>query len=182
MLSHARRHPQIRYIESLAEQMPLSDASFGLLTVGLAFHWFDQRQFISEARRVLWPGGWLVIYNDRFMARMSGNDDYQKWHREQYLMRYPSPARSNQTLADSDALAYGFVPSGADKFVHEVEFTPDQLVSYLLTQTNVISAVETGKEDLRSVADWLLNSIQPLFAGGAKSFSFWCDLQFLKRS
>ena len=181
MLSHAGRHPQIRYIEGPAEQMPFSDASFGLVTVGLAFHWFDQQQFISEARRVLRPGGWLVIYNDRFMGRMTGNDNYQKWSREQYLMRYPSPPRNNQTFADSDALACGFVPSGFDEFVHEVKFTPEQLVSYLLTQTNVISAVETGREDLQSVANWLLNSIQPLFAGTAKSFSFWCDLQFLKR-
>jgi SAM-dependent methyltransferase len=182
MLSHASRHPQIHYIEGPAEQMPFSDASFGLVTVGLAFHWFDQQQFMSEARRVLRSGGWLVIYNDRFMGQMRGNDDYQRWNREQYLLRYPSPARNNQTLADSDALVYGFVPCGLDEFVHEVEFMPDQLVSYLLTQTNVISAVETGKEDLQSVASWLLNSIQPLFAGAPKSFSFWCDLQFLKRS
>jgi ubiquinone/menaquinone biosynthesis C-methylase UbiE len=118
MLSHAGRHPQIRYLEGPAEQMPFSDASFGLVTVGLAFHWFDQRQFVSEARRVLQPGGWLVIYNDRFMGRMTGNDDYQKWYREQYLMRYPSPPRNRQTFADSDALAYGFVPSGFDEFVH----------------------------------------------------------------
>jgi SAM-dependent methyltransferase len=182
MLSRAGRHPQIRYIEGPAEQMPFSDASFGLITVGLAFHWFDQRLFISEGRRVLRPGGWLVIYNDRFMGRMTGNDDYQKWNRVQYLMRYPSPPRNNQTFADSDALACGFVPSGFDEFVHEVEFTPEQLVSYLLTQTNVISAVEAGREDLQSVATWILNSIRPLFAGTEKSFSFWCDLQFLKRA
>ena len=58
MLSRAVLHSQIRYVEGRAEQMPFDDASFGLMTVALAFHWFDQRQFMLEARRVLRPGGW----------------------------------------------------------------------------------------------------------------------------
>ena len=181
MLSHAIRHAQVCYVKGQAEQMPFGDAAFGLMTVALAFHWFDRRQFMSEARRVLRPGGWLVIYTDGFCGRMIGNDNFQTWNREHYLVRYPTPPRNNQPLTDADALEYGFIPSGSDQFAHEVEFTPDQLVNYLLTQTNVISAVEMGREELQSVAHWLLNSIQPLFTGMAESFPFWCQIQFLKR-
>ena len=180
MLSRAVLHSQIRYVEGRAEQMPFDDASFGLMTVALAFHWFDQRQFMLEARRVLRPGGWLVVYNDRFTGRMNGNDDYEKWYREQYLVRYPTPPRNNQTLSDSDALAYGFVPSGSDQFVHEAEFTPGQLVSYLVNQSNLICAVEAGGGDLQSVANWLLNSVQPMFSGSAEKFPFSCEIRFLR--
>jgi len=182
MLSHAMRHARVCYVKGPAEQMPFGDASFGLMTVALAFHWFDRQQFMIEARRVLRPGGWLVIYTDWFSGRMVGNDNFQTWNREHYLVRYPTPPRNNQPLTDSDALRYGFAPSGVDEFVHEVEFTPVQLVNYLLTQTNVISAVEAGKEDLQSVARWLLDSVQPLFVRMAESFSFGCQIRFLKRS
>jgi SAM-dependent methyltransferase len=182
MLSYAVRRPQIRYVEARAEQIPFDDTSYGLITVGGAFHWFDDRKFMLEARRVLRPGGWLVIYNDGFTGRMIGNEDYQKWNREQYLVRYPTPPRNNHFLSDSEVLAYGFVPSGLEQFTHDVQFTQEQLVSYLLTQTNVIHAVEAGKEDLQSVANWLLDSVQPLFLGATESFTFACEIRYLKRA
>ncbi len=112
---------------------------------------------------------------------MIGNENFETWNRDQYLVRYPTPPRNNQPLTDADVLAYGFVPSAFDKFDHEVEFTPEQLVNYLLTQTNVISAVEMGREELQSVAQWLLDSVQPLFIGITERFLFGCQIQFLKR-
>jgi SAM-dependent methyltransferase len=182
MLSQAIPHAQTRYVEASAEQMPFDNASFGLITVGLAFHWFNQKQFMLEAQRVLQPSGSLVIYNDVFTSEMIGNDSYKTWSREWYLTRYPTPPRNNSSLTDSDAIQYGFAPSGSEQFVHEVGFTPEKLVDYLLTQTNVIAAVETGREDLQSVALWLLNSIQPLFAKATERFSFFCDLRCFKRT
>ena len=181
MLSYAVRHAQVRYVEARAEQMPFDNKSYGLITVGGAFHWFDCREFMLEAGRVTRPGGWLVVYNDGFTGRMHSNEHFQKWNREQYLVRYPTPPRNNQFLTDADALTHGFVPSGFDQFAHDVQFTPDQLVGYLLTQTNVIAAVEAGREDWQSVANWLLASVQPLFAGTYESFLFSCKIQFLKR-
>ena len=181
MLSRAVRHEKLRYVEAPAERMPFDDAHFGLVTVALAFHWFDQRRFALEARRVLRPNGWLAIYNDGFGGRMNGNANFETWYRESYLPRYPTPPRNHRSISDADASAYGFAPLGLDAFVHEVEFTPSQLVDYLLTHTNVISAVEAAGEDLQSVRQWFLNSVQPLFTGTAATFPFSCQIQFLKR-
>jgi SAM-dependent methyltransferase len=182
MLSHAVRSERIRFVEARAEQMPFADATFGLMTVALAFHWFDQQQFFREAQRLLRPGGWLVFYNDGFTGQMKGNDKYEKWNHEEYLVRYPAPPRNNQPLAEIDASAYGLEPSGYEQFNHEIEFTPEQLVNYLLTQTNVISAVEIEREDLQSVARWLLESVQPLFCATTELFLFSCQMRFLKRN
>ena len=182
MLARAERHERVRYVEASAEQVPFGDAGFGLVTVSSAFHWFNRRQFMLEARRLLRPGGWLVIYNDGFTGTMIGNAEYEKWNREQYVVRYPAPPRNNEPFTDSDALTFGFVSSGSDQFLHEIEFTPEQLVNYLLTQTNVISAVEAGREDVQSVALWLLHSVEPLFAGSTGSFPFSCQMRFLKRT
>jgi SAM-dependent methyltransferase len=181
MLSHAVHHERIRFVEAHAEQMPFADAVFGLMTVALAFHWLDQQKFLLEAQRLLRPGGWLVIYNDVFTGRMSGNDTYAKWNRDEYLARYPTPPRNSQPLDDLDVSEYRFEPAGFNQFIHEVEFTPDQLVSYLLTQTNVISAIEAGRKDLQSVATWLLESVQRLFSKAKEKFSFSCQMRFLKR-
>ena len=181
MLSRAVRHEKIRYVEAPAERMPFDDANFGLVTVALAYHWFDQRKFALEARRVLRPDGWLAIYNDGFGGRMNDNTNFETWYRESYLPRYPAPPRNNRSISDVEASAYGFAPAGLDAFVHEVEFTPSQLVDYLLTHTNVIFAVEAGSEDLQSVRQWFLNSVQPLFAGTATTFPLSCQIQFLKR-
>jgi SAM-dependent methyltransferase len=181
MLSHAVRHERIRFVEAHAEQMPFADSAFGLMTVALAFHWLDQQKFLLEAHRLLRPGGWLVIYNDVFTGRMNGNHTYEKWNCEVYLARYPTPPRNSQSLNNLDASEYRLAPAGFDQFIHEVEFTPDQLVSYLLTQTNVISAVEAGREDLQSVANWLLESVQPQFSKAKEKFSFSCQIRFLRR-
>ncbi|HEY2646500.1 MAG TPA: class I SAM-dependent methyltransferase [Candidatus Acidoferrales bacterium] len=165
MLSQTVHHDRIRFVQAQAEQIPFANAAFGLITVASAFHWFDRRKFLLETQRLLRPGGWLVIYNDGFTGRMAHSNDFEVWNREQYLVRYPTPPRNNRPLADSEASEYGLVPSGVDEFVHEVEFSPEQLVGYLLTQTNVISAVEMGKQDLKSVARWLSESVQPLLLG-----------------
>src|SRR5262245_20964217 len=55
MLREAQPHARVRYQVAPAERLPFADSSFELLTVGLAFHWFDQGAFLAEAKRVLSP-------------------------------------------------------------------------------------------------------------------------------
>lgn len=44
-----------------AESLPFADGSFVLATAGTCWHWFDRPAAAAEARRVLAPGGHLVI-------------------------------------------------------------------------------------------------------------------------
>jgi len=55
-------HPQVTYRVAAAEQSGLADNSVDLLTVGQAFHWFDEAMFLSEAQRVLKSSGVLAIW------------------------------------------------------------------------------------------------------------------------
>ncbi len=91
-----------------AELLPLQDASFELITVALAFHWFDRAKFLHEAHRVLQPNRRLVIYNNGFAGRMRENAAFEQWNRERYLTRYPTPPRNSQPFTDEHASAYGF--------------------------------------------------------------------------
>ena len=55
------RHPAAEAKLAHAEDLPLDDASVDAVLVGQAWHWFDHEQVLSEARRVIRPGGWLGL-------------------------------------------------------------------------------------------------------------------------
>jgi SAM-dependent methyltransferase len=52
---------RIGYVAARAERVPLPDASLDLVTAGQCWHWFDRTRVAAEARRLLRPGGALVI-------------------------------------------------------------------------------------------------------------------------
>jgi ubiquinone/menaquinone biosynthesis C-methylase UbiE len=81
-------------VDGSAEATTLEDASVNLVTVGQAFHWYDQPAAKREFARVLVPGGWVaLVWNVRdvdatpFMAeyedllRAHGTDYEQVNHR-----------------------------------------------------------------------------------------------------
>ena len=58
----AIQHAGVEYRVATAERSGLTDSSVDLITVGQAFHWFDEALFMAEARRVLRPAGVLAIW------------------------------------------------------------------------------------------------------------------------
>jgi len=93
------------------------------------------------------------------------------------------------------AANHGFVVDGLDldpQFVqiarkkhpaghtNEISFSPEHLARYLMTQSNVIAAVEQGSESLPAVYSWLLESVGPLFPVRAATFLFGGEILFLQ--
>ena len=66
MLEQARRLDDaagvtIQYVEARAESTGLADASFDVVTAGQCWHWFERARAAQEVRRLLRPGGRVVI-------------------------------------------------------------------------------------------------------------------------
>jgi ubiquinone/menaquinone biosynthesis C-methylase UbiE len=61
-LAHARHAPNIEYMLADAHHTGLPDNCADLVTAASALHWFDQKVFYREARRILKPGGTLAAW------------------------------------------------------------------------------------------------------------------------
>lgn len=51
----------IRYVTATAEESGLPDAGFDVVSAGQCWHWFDRPRAAAEVRRLLVPGGHVVI-------------------------------------------------------------------------------------------------------------------------
>ena len=60
----AARYPNLKRVEGLAEAPPLDDDQFSAVQLSVALHEFprpEREQVLRSARRLLQPGGWLVL-------------------------------------------------------------------------------------------------------------------------
>lgn len=67
MLAEARG--AFRRVAARAEVTPFRDGAFRAVTAGQCWHWFDGSAAAREARRLLQPGGRLVIAHFDYLAR-----------------------------------------------------------------------------------------------------------------
>jgi len=61
-----RLYPKFTSVAATAEATTLPETSVDFITAGQAFHWFNRERCCTEFRRILRPGGWVVlVWNDR---------------------------------------------------------------------------------------------------------------------
>jgi ubiquinone/menaquinone biosynthesis C-methylase UbiE len=183
MIALAPRDPQIAYCVALAEHLPANDHAFDLFTLSSVFHWLNRSAFLGEARRVLRASGWLIVYDNYFSARMEENPQFQAWAHDHYWPRYPSPPRARVGFSVEDSAKEGFQFIGHEDYQNVVTFSIETLVDYLVTQSNIIAAVEGGKERIEDVRQWLTESVTPFFEDRAEgTFVFRGPIWYLRPS
>jgi len=65
------KYPNFISVNATAEETSLRDASIDLIVAGQAFHWFDQPKSKPEFKRILKPGGWVVLVWNGFRVETS---------------------------------------------------------------------------------------------------------------
>lgn len=184
MVALAPKESGVRFLVARAESLPFGDGEFDLVTLSQVFHWLDRDKFLREANRVLRAHGWLVVYDDYFsVGQMSDDPEFQNWYREKYLVRYPTPPRAEVGFAAENTEGYGFLLLGEEWYKHTVSFSPERLVAYLVTQSNVIAAVEGGREGIEEAGAWLTEGLGTIFRSAKeKEFLFNAPIWYLQRA
>jgi ubiquinone/menaquinone biosynthesis C-methylase UbiE len=164
MLKFAPHTDKINYAIAPAERQPFADNSFDLITVSSGVHWFDIDQFLIEASRLLKSKAWLVLYENRFISEMVGNDNFAGWFPNSYLKKFPSPPRNNNYAWTNENLNpknLKFITE--ETFKNAVTLTKKQLALYFTTQSNIIAAVEKAQTTYAEVEYWLNQELAPFF-------------------
>lgn len=180
MIALASEENGVKYFVAPAENLPFGENEFDLITLSQVFHWLDRNKFLAEASRVLRPNGWLVAYDNYFSGQMIENQKFQLWYQEKYLKKYPIPPRAKITFALENTNPFGFHLIKEERYENIIEFSLEELLDYLVTQSNVIAAVEGGTEEIEETRSWLTNGLKHLFRSPKKNkFLFNAPIWYL---
>lgn len=163
MLDQVPAEWRLTVMEGRGEALPIADASIDLVTAGLAFHWMKRAQFLPEARRVLRPGGHLVIYNNGISGRMLDHPEFARWNTTRSLKSVPIPPRYRYPLKDAQAERHGLVFLRRETYENVVELAREELAEYLLTQSHVIADLEGGAQGVDELRARVSAELEPLF-------------------
>jgi len=129
-LNHAVREKNIFYSKCPAEKTGFRDNQFSLVAIAQALHWFDQRLFFEEARRVAKPNaivaawGYGLLYIDPIIDGL-----ILEFYKDK-VGPYWDEARK---LVENEyrSVKFPFDEIKAPSFSIKVQWTIDQLAGYL---------------------------------------------------
>ncbi len=182
MIARADLHPRVSYRVAPAEALPLADASCDLVTVASAFQLFDRAGFLSEARRVLRRGAWLVLYDDAFTGETRELPEFRRWLRDVFFTRYPSPQIARAPLTQRDAGRFGFRFAREEEYQHTERLTRDGFGDFLLSQANCLAAVDEGRTTAPELREWIAGQLRQLTGESADiTCQFRGHIRYLQR-
>ena len=171
MIDSAIQDDCITYFPYPAKDLPFPQ-QFDLITLAGAINWIDRRRFFAEARKLLHDGGHLVIYDIYILGMMEEDAQFASWYRYDYLTRYPKPPRDETPITPEEADEYGFVHGGSEDYRSTVKFTLEAYIRYMMTQSNITTALNTHKETRDHITAWFASALSPFFQNTEKSLVF----------
>ncbi len=181
MLRHARRAAGVRYVASGAEALPFRDGVFDLVVACGSMDWVDRPRFMPRAAELVRRGGWLVSLDFGDTGRSPEVPGLARWYDEVFLPRYPRPAARDPMITAEEAAHHGFIAPAHRDFASAWSFTARQYARFLMTESNVIAAIEYGDGDEGRLDAWLESDLEPLFGGESRRVAFSGYIQALRR-
>lgn len=167
------QYPDFIPVSGTAENTTLAGASVDLIVAAQAFHWFDAEKTRSEFRRILKPGGHIVlIWNERLLEATPFLREY-----EDLLIRYATDYGSvRHELVTPERLREFFKNEyGSAVFSNVQTFDLEGLTGRLLS-----SSYAPNEDDERF--EPMLDELQTLFAkhdeNGKINVSYDCKVYF----
>ncbi|MDR3734396.1 MAG: class I SAM-dependent methyltransferase [Acidobacteriaceae bacterium] len=81
------RYARLQVVKASAEETTLADVSVDFIAAGRAFHWFDAERAKVEFKRIIKPGGWVILAS---VGRRRGDTPLECAYEE--LLLHAAPA------------------------------------------------------------------------------------------
>jgi SAM-dependent methyltransferase len=167
-------------VAARAERLPFGDATFDLVTVASAIHWFEPSA-LDELARITAADASLVVYDVWFRGEIVGEPGFGAWMRSDVSARYPRVAK--REFGRRDLERAGFTPRTTFDLSFEVRMDLEAVVDYLMTHSERIAAIDRGRETTSEQASFLQDGIRPFFANGVeRDLRFGADVEIFGRS
>jgi SAM-dependent methyltransferase len=181
MLRRARKAEHVRYLASSAEALPFRSGSFDLIAACGSIDWVDRARFLPRAAELLVSGGWLTPVDFGDTGRSAEILGLERWHDEVFQRAYPRPPAPDPMVTRDEAARFGFGEPANHRFVSQCSFTAPQYSDFLMTESNVIAAVEYGEQSAGEIQAWLEAQLTPLFGTGSHAVAFGGYIQVLQK-
>lgn len=131
-IRNATAHPRVEYRVAPAEASGLAAGSASLVTAAQAVHWFDHAAFAAECRRVLAPGGAVVVWCYGVNHICPTIDAVTRRLYDELTAPFWAPERR---LVDAElrTLPFPFAPITTPAFEMALRWTLPQYLAYLRT-------------------------------------------------
>ena len=172
--------PAYDFYVAKAEETIIPDEKYDIITAAGCINWVDEKLFMDNVEKVLDETGLLLIYDFGITDRMIGDTDYTKWYQE-YLWRFPKPARKERKWAQSD-LPESFIMEKQIDYDMVYSFDLEQFVDFMLIQSNVNAQVENGIITTNKIRTWMEESLSPIFDNDRKQLVFCGYSWYIRRN
>ena len=134
-----------------AENSGLEDASVDLVTAGQAVHWFDQKKFFDEVKRVTVPGSAIAVWAyDLFDLAGEAGAVFRRFHESVETYWPPERALVARRYVD---LLFPFEEIPVPAVAMTAEWDLERTLGYLSTWSAVKRcAKETGRDPIAEFA------------------------------
>eukprot|EP00123_Amoebidium_parasiticum_P001089 comp12090_c1_seq1/m.6822 comp12090_c1_seq1/g.6822 ORF comp12090_c1_seq1/g.6822 comp12090_c1_seq1/m.6822 type:complete len:277 (-) comp12090_c1_seq1:493-1323(-) len=161
--------PDIEIVQGTAEHLPFENESVDLITAAQAFHWFANKEALSEFNRVLKPGGgvallWIETDVEKMECWVPGAFDIVK----PYMSKNPTPLYflgDWKKVFDLPEIQEIFTPLEDQRFFWTVQNTEDGIWTDMLSSSFIAALSDEERVGLeREMRDHMRRHV-PEFSG-----------------
>lgn len=167
-LEKAVRADNIHYSVAPAESSSLGAATFELITVAQALHWFDLDRFYKEVRRVARPGAILAVWCYKLLSISKDLDNIIHDFYLNVTGPYWDPARQ---IVDEEyrTIPFPFKEISSPVFYQKEEWSPHHLAGFLTSWSATQNYIrENGHDPVTA----MMTRVSAYWEEGARSVRF----------
>ncbi len=151
------------FICSVSEKLPFKNHSFGIITAAGSLNYANLNLFFPEAKRVLSPGGIIIIYDFSAGSRVKNDERLAGWFKS-FIIKYPYPPDYELDVINLNFRKYGFSLKKYQTFEIEIPMRFSEYMSYIFSETNIELAINNGADE-KEIYEWCEKPLNQIFSG-----------------